>query len=72
MNVMSLAKPSCRTSPQAVVRIGASEERIVPIFMVIRIGEPITMLAVATEARCMLQEPHGVTSEKTAFFNMAG
>jgi hypothetical protein len=61
----------------ALVRIDISEERRASIIMVTRIGELGATLAV-TSNRCwssylppkrpFLQEPHGVTSQKTAFF----
>jgi hypothetical protein len=54
----------------ALVRTEVSEERRASIIRVKRISELGTALAV-TSNRCMLwflQGPHGVTSQKTAFF----
>jgi hypothetical protein len=44
-----------------LIRIDVSEERSASVIRVTRIGHLGTVLAV-------LQEPHGVTSQKTAFF----
>jgi hypothetical protein len=60
----------------ALVRIDVSEERSASIFSVTRIGELGTILAVTSNRQMLrrntmrefLQEPHGVTSQKTAFF----
>jgi hypothetical protein len=57
----------------ALVRTDVSEEHSASI-RVTRIGELGTTLSLATDARCeeipsrFLQEPHGVTSQKTPFF----
>jgi hypothetical protein len=54
----------------ALVRTDVSEERSASIIKVTGIGELGTTLAV-TSNRCtlrFLQEPYGVTSQKTAFF----
>jgi hypothetical protein len=50
----------------ALVRTDVSEELRASIIRVTRIGE-LGMLAVPT-IRQFLQEPHGVTSQKTPFF----
>jgi hypothetical protein len=52
----------------ALVRTDISEERIASILRVRRIGELGTTLAVTSNRNMLLQEPHGVTSHKTAFF----
>jgi hypothetical protein len=53
----------------ALVRNNVLEERIVFIIRVTRFGEVGTKLTVnVPPKRRSLQEPHGVTSQKTAFF----
>jgi hypothetical protein len=58
----------------ALVRIDVSEQRIAFIFKVERNRELGTTLAVSSRQqhfppkRLFLQEPHGVTSQKTTFF----
>jgi hypothetical protein len=54
-----------------LARIGVSEEHIASITMT-RIGELETTLAVTSNVPSKLrfvQEPHGVTAQKTAFFS---
>jgi hypothetical protein len=57
-----------------LVRTGVSEELIASIIRVTRIGELGTTLAVTSNRRDVseelrfLEEPHGVTSQKTPFF----
>jgi hypothetical protein len=58
----------------ALVRTDFSEERVASIIKVTGIGELGTTLAVTNNRSALLslprfsQEPHGVTSQKTAFF----
>jgi hypothetical protein len=61
----------------ALVRTDVSEERSASVIMVTRIGELGTTLAVTSNRRTLryvppkrrfLQEPDGVSSQKTAFF----
>jgi hypothetical protein len=54
----------------ALVRTEVSEEPSASFIMVTRIGELGTTLAVTSNRRTLwfLQEPHGVTSQKTPFF----
>jgi hypothetical protein len=52
----------------ALVRTNVPEERIASIIRVKRISELETTLAVTNNRGTLLQEPHGVTSQKTAFF----
>jgi hypothetical protein len=61
----------------ALVRTDVSEELCASIIRVARIGELGTTLVVTSNRRCQippkrrfLQEPHGVTSQKTPFFNV--
>jgi hypothetical protein len=49
----------------AVVRTDVSEELSATIIRATRIGELVTL---AVTKRRFLQEPHGVTSQKTPFF----
>jgi hypothetical protein len=51
----------------ALVRTDISEELSASFIRVTRIGELGTTLAVTSKRRT-LQEPHGVTSQKTLFF----
>jgi hypothetical protein len=53
----------------ALVRIDVTEELSASIIRVTRIGELGTMLAVTSNRRMLrsCEEPHGVTSQKTAF-----
>jgi hypothetical protein len=51
----------------ALVRTDVSEDVSASIIKVIRIGEVAT-LAVTNNRRTLLQEPQGVTSQKTQFF----
>jgi hypothetical protein len=51
----------------ALVTTNLSEERIAPIIRVTRIGE-VGTLAVISNRSTLLQGPHGVTFQKTAFF----
>jgi hypothetical protein len=54
---------------EALLRTDVSEERISYIIRVARFGDlGATLVVTATEARCVLQEPQGFTSQKTAFF----
>jgi hypothetical protein len=53
----------------AVVRTDVSKEGSASIIWVTRIGKLGTTLAV-TSNQCTLQELHGVTSQKTAFFTV--
>jgi hypothetical protein len=55
----------------ALVRTDVSEEPSAAFIMVTRIGELGTTLAVTSNRRTLrrfLQEPNGVTSQKTPFF----
>jgi hypothetical protein len=55
----------------ALVRTDVSEELSASIFRVTRIGKLGTMLAETSNRRSVrrfIQEPHGVTSQKTPFF----
>jgi hypothetical protein len=54
----------------SLVKTDVSEERIASIIRVTRSGELGKTLAVISNERMLwfLQEPHGVTSQKTAFF----
>jgi hypothetical protein len=52
----------------ALVRTDISEELRASFLRVTRIGEIGTTLAVVPPKRRFLQEPHGVTSQKTPFF----
>jgi hypothetical protein len=55
----------------ALVRIDVSDEYVASIIRVTRIGNLGTMLAAVIFLRSLrrfLQEPHGVTSQKTSFF----
>jgi hypothetical protein len=52
-----------------LVRTDVSEELSASIIRVTRIGELGTMSAVTSNQ--FLQDPHGVTSQKTAFFLFA-
>jgi hypothetical protein len=57
----------------ALVRTDVSEELSASFIRVTRIGELGTMLALTSNRRTLrrsrfLQEPHGVTSQKTPFF----
>jgi hypothetical protein len=54
----------------ALVRTDVSEELSASFVSVTRIGELGITLAVTSNRRSrFLQEPHGVTSQKTLFFN---
>jgi hypothetical protein len=53
-----------------LLRTDGSEERITSIIRVTRIVELGTTLAVINN-RSTLQDPHGATSQKTAFFIVA-
>jgi hypothetical protein len=62
--------PSCGMLRRvSLVGTDVSEERSASIIMVTRIGELGTLAA--NDVRRFLQEEHGVTSQKTAFFNPA-
>jgi hypothetical protein len=59
-----------------LVKTDVSEESSASIIRVTRIGEVGTMLAVTNNRHTMpkrrfLQDPHGVTSQKTAYFIVA-
>jgi hypothetical protein len=54
--------------PVALVRTDVSEERGASFIRVTRIGELGTTQAATLPKRQFLQEPHGVTSQKTPFF----
>jgi hypothetical protein len=51
----------------ALVRTDVSEELSASFIMVTRIGE-LGTLAVTSNRRTLLDEPHGVTSQKMPFF----
>jgi hypothetical protein len=51
----------------ALVRTDVSEEPSASIIRVTRLSELGTTLAISSNRR-FLQEPHGLTSQKTAFF----
>jgi hypothetical protein len=51
----------------ALVRTDVSEEPSASFIRVTRIGEVGTTLAATSN---LLQEPHGITSQKTPFFNI--
>jgi hypothetical protein len=53
----------------ALVRAEVSEERIASIMRITRIG--LIMEVMRSPKRRFLQEPHGITSQKTAFFGLA-
>jgi hypothetical protein len=55
-------------TPCSIVIIYASGERIVSIFRMERISEVRTLAIPSLPKRRFLQDPHDVTSQKTAFF----
>jgi hypothetical protein len=58
----------CDVTPRGSCRTDVSEELSTVFTRVTRIGELRTTLAVTSNRRRFLQEPHGVISQKTPFF----